>query len=45
VVVALVGHVGLGVRPWDTGGAAEVLHGLSVLRSSKEESVGTFYNI
>jgi hypothetical protein len=42
VVVALVGNVGLGVRPWDTWGSAEMLLGLSVLRSSKEECVGTF---
>jgi hypothetical protein len=42
VVVALVGHVGLSVGAWDTWGRAEVLLGLSVLRSSKKEGVGTY---
>ena len=45
VVVALVADVGLGVRAWDTWGGSEVLKGLSVLGSSKEEGVGTYYNI
>jgi hypothetical protein len=45
VVVALVADVGLGVRAWDTWSKSEVLLGLSVLGSSKEECVGTFYNI
>jgi hypothetical protein len=45
VVVALVGSVGLGVGPGDTGGETEVLLGLSVLGSSKEEGVSAYYNI
>lgn len=45
MVVALVSNVGLGVGAWETGGATEVTLGLSVLGSSKEESVGTYYNI
>lgn len=45
VVVALVADVGLGVGAWDTWGGSEVLKGLSVLGSSKEEGVGTYYNI
>ena len=42
VVVALVGNVGLGVGAWDTWGGTEMLLGLSVLRSSKKEGVGTY---
>jgi hypothetical protein len=42
VVVALGGDVGLGVRAWDTWSGAEMLLGLSVLGSSKEESVSAF---
>ena len=42
VVVALVGNVGLGVGAWDTWSGTEVLQGLSVLRSSKKEGVGTY---
>lgn len=42
MVVALVGHVGLGMGAWDTWSGTEVLHGLSVLRSSKKECVGTY---
>ena len=45
MVVTLVGNVGLGVRAWDTWCGAEVLNGLSVLGSSKEKGVGTYYNI
>jgi len=45
VVVALVGNVGLGVGAWEAWRAAEVSLGLSVLGSSKEESVRTYYNI
>jgi hypothetical protein len=45
VVVALVGNVGLGVGAWDTWGGTEVLKGLSVLGSSKEEGVSSYYNI
>lgn len=45
MVVALVGDVGLGVGAWDTWGGTEVLLGLSVLRSSQKEGVGTYYNI
>lgn len=45
MVVALVRHVGLGVGARDTWGGAEVLEGLSVLGSSKEEGVSTYYNI
>jgi len=45
VVVTLVGHVGLGVGAWETRGATEVLKGLSILGSSKEKGVGTYYNI
>ena len=45
MVVASVGDVGLGVRAWDTWGGAEVLEAFSVLGSSKEEGVGTYYNI
>ncbi len=45
MVVALVRHVGLGVGAGDTWGGAEVLEGLSVLGSSKEEGVSTYYNI
>ncbi len=42
MVVALVGNVWLGVRAWDTWGGTEMLLGLSVLRSSKKEGVGTY---
>ena len=42
MVVTLVGHVGLGVGAWDTWGGTEMLLGLSVLRSSKKEGVGTY---
>jgi hypothetical protein len=42
VVVALVGNVGLGAGAWDTWGGAEMLNGLSVLGSSKKESIGTY---
>jgi hypothetical protein len=42
VVVALVGHVGLGARAWDTWGGTEMLNGLSVLGSSKKERIGTY---
>lgn len=45
MVVALVSNVGLGVRAWDTWGRAEVSEGFSVLGSSKEEGVSTYYNI
>lgn len=45
MVVTLVGSVGLGVRAWDTWGGAEVLLCFSVLGSSKEEGIGTYYNI
>ena len=45
MVVALVGDVGLGAGAWGTWSGAEVLLGLSVLGSSKEEGVGTYYNI
>jgi hypothetical protein len=45
VVVALVGNVGLGVGAWDTWSRSEVLKGLSVLGSSKEEGVSSYYNI
>jgi len=45
VVSALVGNVGLGARAGDTGSGSEMLLGLSVLGSSKEEGVGTYYNI
>jgi hypothetical protein len=45
VVVTLVGDVGLGVRAWDTWGGTEVLKSLSVLGSSKEEGVSSYYNI
>ncbi len=45
MVVALVADVGLGVGAWDTWGGAEMSLGLSVLGSSKEEGVGTYYNI
>ena len=45
MVVTLVADVGLGVRAWETWGTTEVLKGLSVLGSSKEEGVGTYYNI
>jgi hypothetical protein len=45
VVVSLVGHIGLSVRAWKTGGAPEMSLGLSVLGSSKEEGVGAYYNI
>jgi hypothetical protein len=45
VVVALVGNVGLGVGAWDTWCGTEVPKGLSVLGSSKEESVSSYYNI
>lgn len=45
MVVALVANVRLGVGAWDTWGGAEVLLGLSVLGSSKEEGVGAYYNI
>ena len=44
MVVALVAGVGLGVRAWDTWCGSEVSLGLSVLGSSKEESVGAYYN-
>lgn len=42
MVVALVGNVGLGVGAWDTWGGTEMLLGLSILRSSKKEGVGTY---
>lgn len=45
MVVALVVDVGLGVGAWETRGATEVSLGLSVLGSSKEKGVGTYYNI
>ena len=45
MVVALVGDVGLGVRAWDTWSGTEVLKSLSVLGSSKEEGVSSYYNI
>lgn len=45
MVVALVGNVGLGVGARGAGRSAEVSLGLSVLGSSKEEGVGTYYNI
>lgn len=45
MVVTLVADVGLGVRAWETRGATEVTLGFSVLGSSKEEGVGTYYNI
>ena len=45
MVVALVGNVGLGVGAWETWGSAEVALSLSVLGSSKEESIGSYYNI
>ena len=45
VVVALVRHVGLSVGAWDTWGRAEVLLGLSVLGSSKQKGVRTYYNL
>ena len=45
VIVALVWNVGLGVRAWETWGSAEVALSLSVLWSSKEESIGSYYNI
>lgn len=45
MVVALVRNVGLGAGPWNTGSGSEMLLGLSVLGSSKEEGVGTYYNI
>ena len=45
MVVTLVGNVGLGVGAWDTWSGSEVLKGLSVLGSSKEEGVSTYYNI
>jgi hypothetical protein len=45
VVVALVSDVGLGVRAWETRGATEMSLGFSVLGSSKEEGVSTYYNI
>ena len=45
MVVAPMGDVGLGVGAWDTWGGAEMSLSLSVLGSSKEEGVGTYYNI
>jgi hypothetical protein len=45
VVVALVSDVGLGVGAWETRGTTEVSLGFSVLGSSKEEGVCTYYNI
>ncbi len=45
MVVTLVGNVGLSAGAWDTWSGAEVSEGLSVLGSSKEEGVGTYYNI
>jgi hypothetical protein len=45
VVVALVADVWLGVGAWETWSSAEMLLGFSVLGSSKEESVGAYYNI
>ena len=42
MVLALVGNVGLGVRARDTWGGSEVLLGLSVLGSSKEEGVSAY---
>lgn len=45
MVVALVRNVGLGAGPGDTGSGSEMSLGLSVLGSSKEEGVGTYYNL
>ena len=45
MVVTLVGDVGLGVGAGGAGRGTEMLLGLSVLGSSKEEGVGTYYNI
>lgn len=45
VVLSLVGDVGLGVRAWDTWSGSEMLLGLSVLGSSKQEGVSTYYNL
>ncbi len=45
MVLTLVAHVGLGVGAWETWGTTEVLEGLSILGSSKEKGVGTYYNI
>ena len=39
---SLCSDVGLGVGAWDTWGGSEMLLGLSVLGSSKEESVSAF---
>ena len=39
---ALCSDVRLGVGAWDTWGGSEMLLGLSVLGSSKEESVSAF---
>ncbi len=45
MVVALVADIGLGAGAWDTWSSTEVSLGFSVLGSSKEEGVGTYYNI
>ena len=45
MVVSLVADVWLGVGSWETWGSAEMLLGFSILGSSKEESVGAYYNI
>lgn len=45
MVVSLVANVWLGAGSWETWSAAEMLLGFSVLGSSKEEGVGTYYNI
>lgn len=45
VVVALVSDVWLGVGAWETWCTTEMSLGFSVLGSSKEECVGTYYNI
>ena len=45
VVVASVADVWLGARAWDSWCGSEMSLGLSVLGSSKEEGVRTYYNI
>lgn len=45
MVVTLVSDVGLGVGARGAGSGTEMSLGLSVLGSSKEEGVGTYYNI
>lgn len=44
MVFALVGHVGLGVRPWDSRCGSEVLDCLAVLGAPKQQGVGAYYN-